>query len=94
MAQLSSDSYSLWLKPPVGPLYIKLEREISAQAKEHNGPPFEPHVTLLGGIEGEQQAVLGTAKTLADKLKVRNPVRRAVFVADCATTPIGLCLLA
>lgn len=69
MSQLS-DSYSLWLKLPAGPVYKKLEQEIAAQAKEHSSPLFEPHVTLLGGIEGDKDKVLESAKGLAEMLKV------------------------
>lgn len=63
-------AYSLWLKPAAGaPLYQKLAQEIAAQAKEHSSPAFEPHVTLLGGIDGDQDSVLATATSLAAKLQ-------------------------
>lgn len=69
-SRVMSGHYSLWLKPPDGPTCSKLAQEIAAQAKEYSGPLFEPHVTLLGGIDGEEDAVLEKARSLAGKLKV------------------------
>lgn len=69
----SKQSFSLWLKPPAGSaLYKKLAQEVATQAKAcpSAAPLFEPHVTLLGGIQGERDSVLATAKGLAAKLKV------------------------
>lgn len=65
-----ADSWSLWLKPPPGPTAKKLAQEVAAQAKAFGGPLFEPHVTLLGGIGGEESHVLEAAKQLAGQLKV------------------------
>lgn len=67
---IMSGDYSLWLKPPAGPTCSKLAQEVAAQAKEFGGPSFEPHVTLLGGVDGDQDTVLEKASSLAGKLKV------------------------
>lgn len=48
---------------------------------------FTPHVTLLGGIEGTQRAVLDTAKDLADELQVSGvkPVNVAAIADGMAS---------
>jgi len=65
-----SESYSLWFKPPAGPLAVQLVQEVAAQAKDFGGPLFEPHVTLLGGISCDRDNALATSQQLANKLKV------------------------
>lgn len=42
--------YSLWLRP-FGNLAFSLQRRIEKLSREHNTPIFEPHVTLLGGLD-------------------------------------------
>eukprot|EP00878_Enallax_costatus_P008373 GHUV01008752.1.p1 GENE.GHUV01008752.1~~GHUV01008752.1.p1 ORF type:complete len:214 (+),score=46.03 GHUV01008752.1:126-767(+) len=63
-----SESYSLWIKPS-GRVFDTLSREVAAQAAEYNAPLFEPHVTLLGGLEGDKQQVMQASQELAGKLK-------------------------
>jgi hypothetical protein len=65
-------SYSLWLsvRPQSLPVHKQLSAEIATQAKEHGAPLFEPHVTLLGGIHGELDAIAATAAQLAASTKV------------------------
>lgn len=65
-----ADSYSLWLKVP-GQIGDKLSREIASQAAEYNAPLFEPHVTLLGGIGGDQDTVLQASRELAGQIQVK-----------------------
>lgn len=53
-----------------GALYDRLAAEIKYQASTHDGPVFEPHVTLLGGIEEEEAHVVTMAADLAQELVV------------------------
>jgi len=47
-------SYSIWLIPPKGNLQIRLSHYISELADIWNGPTFVPHVTLVGGLPGDE----------------------------------------
>lgn len=60
-------SYSLWITPPLGISKI-LQNIIDHLAVEFKGERFEPHLTLLGEIEGEESEVLDKAKKLAGDL--------------------------
>lgn len=60
--------YSLWLLLPeeARSRYAAL---IETLSREHGTPRFEPHITLLGGLQGEEE-VLGTlARDLARRLE-------------------------
>jgi len=61
-------SYHLWVKPS-GEAYTRLAVLIQDLAKEIKGPVFEPHVTLLGNVTGEEQALIGQTKKLATALE-------------------------
>lgn len=56
----------LWLVPAAGTTaHRQVQATITQLAAEHeDAPVFEPHVTLVGGIDGER-AALQTAQTLA-----------------------------
>ena len=57
-----------------GRLQERLQQEISYLAENHQGPVFEPHVTLLPGFEAaSDEAAVEAAKKLADRLKVSQP---------------------
>ena len=47
-------SYSIWLIPPKGNLQIRLSDYISELAEIWIGPTFVPHVTLVGGVPGDE----------------------------------------
>jgi putative hydrolase of the HAD superfamily len=59
---------SLWLVP-AGELHGRLSRVIAALSERHGTTPFEPHVTLLGGIETTGEASLSGAHRLAARLR-------------------------
>lgn len=62
-----SKGYTLWLMPK-GQLYEKLKALIKKLANENNGPAFEPHVTLLGGIElSEEEVIKRTTQLVKDQ---------------------------
>jgi 2'-5' RNA ligase len=61
--------YSLWLVPNTqSELYAELARCINDMAEASGGPAFVPHATLLGGIEGDADAVLNKCARLAQIL--------------------------
>ena len=47
----------------------KLDRELSAVigelSKQYGFPPFEPHITVIGDLEGEKDVLLAAAEDLA-----------------------------
>jgi 2'-5' RNA ligase len=55
---------SLWLMPEGG-VGDRLRVLIRDLARRHRTPPFLPHLTLLGGIPGPEEAVLSRAASLA-----------------------------
>jgi len=55
--------YSLWLMP-TGDVYVRLAEIISHLSKEYNTPQFEPHITLIGEIEGSEQEIMSKTKQL------------------------------
>lgn len=62
-------SYSLWLMPR-GISKVQLQKEIDVQARQYNAPRFAPHVTLLGGIGGEEDAIAAKTAELAGSIQV------------------------
>lgn len=56
--------YSLWLMPE-GVVYTRFLEIINQLAEEFSAPVFEPHVTLLGGIEGVEEDILSKTQKLA-----------------------------
>jgi hypothetical protein len=55
---------SFWLLPQ-GSEYERLAARIHALATLHGSTPFPPHVTLLGGIRGDETAILTAAGRFA-----------------------------
>lgn len=69
LAATMSENYSIWIKPS-GYMYNKLQQEIATQAKEYGAPLFEPHVTLLPDIQGDEEQIIATMQQLAQETKV------------------------
>jgi len=59
---------SLWLVPPPA-LHDRLAATIATLASRHGTASFEPHVTLLGGLEGREETLLSKARALAERLR-------------------------
>lgn len=57
-----------WLRS--GILAQQLQQQINQVAEEFGAPAFEPHVTLLGGVQRPEAEVLTVAADLAARLKV------------------------
>ena len=58
---------SIWLVP-TGEVYERFDALISSLSRRCGTPPFEPHVTLLGGLSGPEAAVLSRAEQLSGSL--------------------------
>jgi 2'-5' RNA ligase len=67
MSERSSRVYSLWLVPAAGSsARRRLQATITELAAGHeDAPVFEPHVTVIGGIDGERAALEETTRALA-----------------------------
>ncbi len=60
--------YSLWLMPS-GDVYDKLTEIISRLSKMYSTPVFEPHITLIGGIEVSEEEIISKTSELASIIK-------------------------
>ncbi len=61
-------SFHLWLMP-TGGTCERLADVINQLSQKHGGPLFEPHVTLLGGMEGEEEEICQKTMRLAQGLR-------------------------
>lgn len=69
----ASKTYSLWLMPPSGSgVAQRLRAEISTLQDQAAGAAFEPHVTLIGGLQASESAIVDAARSLAASLQVRH----------------------
>jgi 2'-5' RNA ligase len=60
-------TYYLWLEP-TGKTYELLATTIAHLSQEHGGPLFDPHVTLLGDIAGQEGTLIQKTEKLAHAL--------------------------
>ncbi|MDZ7692406.1 MAG: 2'-5' RNA ligase family protein [Balneolaceae bacterium] len=63
----NKQTYSLWLRP-FGDIAYSLRQRIKKLSAKHNTPVFEPHVTLLGGLEQGVTELIQLTDTLAGAL--------------------------
>jgi hypothetical protein len=56
-------TYHLWLKP-TGASYEVLAELVGDLAKKLSAPVFEPHVTLLGHLDGSERDYIQRARKL------------------------------
>lgn len=59
---------ALWLMPEE-PIFGLLTGRIAALSREFSTPPFDPHITLLAGIELPEEESLARCSSLAIRLK-------------------------
>lgn len=59
--------YSLWIRP-FGDTAFRLQQRIKELGETYNAPVFEPHVTLLGGLERGKTELVQLTDTLAGSL--------------------------
>jgi 2'-5' RNA ligase len=60
-------TYHLWLKP-TGASYEVLAELVGDLAKKLSAPVFEPHVTLLGHLDGSERDHIQRARELGERL--------------------------
>ena len=85
MTERSNRIYSLWLIPGVDTtVYRRLKTTITELAAEHeDAPVFEPHITVVGGIDSERTVLKETTQTLANQT---DPLTVAVEGVRWSTT--------
>ncbi len=64
----SAHAYSIWLKP-AGEVRAGLAGIISRLSREYSTPLFEPHVTLIGGLTGQEEELIAQTRQLAGQLR-------------------------
>lgn len=67
MSERERRRYALWLAP-AQPQAARLEALIAELSERHRTPAFVPHVTLLGGIAGDELDLAHRVRQLADRL--------------------------
>lgn len=97
MTKVESKGYTLWLQPD-GEVYKRFAELILKLAKSYNGPIFQPHVTLLGGIEQQEEQVLERTRQLSvgknpftvtlEDINYENYYFRTLFVRAALTEPL------
>ena len=55
--------YSIWIIPPE-PIFGQIKKVIDELSKKYEGPLFEPHMTLLGGIDNDISEIERNIKLL------------------------------
>lgn len=65
---MSNVIHSLWFKP-TGPTFDVLVEVIERYARESGATPFEPHVTLLGNLDGTEPEILRRSEALGRQLR-------------------------
>jgi len=65
---MSAIIYSLWFKP-AGATFDVLAEVIDQFAQEFGHTTFEPHVTLLGNLDGTEEEILRRTELLAKRLQ-------------------------
>ena len=63
----NEQTYSLWLRP-FGDIAHSLRERIKKLSEKYNTPIFEPHVTLLGGLQHGETELTQLTDTLAGAL--------------------------
>ncbi len=61
MIEGAPQGYSLWIIPPA-PVYEKISVLIERFSKRFNTSRFEPHLTLLGGLDGKEEELNNKTK--------------------------------
>jgi 2'-5' RNA ligase len=98
MSGSSNRTYSFW---PVPGVEMTAHRQLRAAITElaervEDAPVFEPHVTVIGGIDGERGALEETTRTLADRtipLELTfDGVRWSTTRHQCVFLPVTLTL--
>ncbi len=89
--------YSIWLRP-TGTVGEELAREIEQLSREFAAPLFPPHVTLIGGLNDDEDTLRARTRELAAQLQpfpvqlgavdYLNEFHRALFVRVLKTAAV------
>jgi 2'-5' RNA ligase len=60
--------YSLWIMPS-GEVYAELNNIILGLSQRYNSPLFKPHITLTGGLFGDEKDLIEKTRNLANNVK-------------------------
>jgi len=63
-----AQGYYIWLMPS-GSAYDRLRALILKLSKEYSTPLFEPHITVIGGMIGQEDAIVAKTAELASFVK-------------------------
>lgn len=63
-----TNTYSLWLKP-TGSIYQALTKIIKNLSNKYSAPIFEPHVTLIGGVNDSENNIIKKTLRLINSVK-------------------------
>lgn len=66
--EIITTGYSIWLEPE-GEIRERLKGVIRSLSDGHGTPLFDPHVTLVGGLEGSEDEVGRHTESLANRIK-------------------------
>jgi 2'-5' RNA ligase len=64
----NAHAYSIWLKP-TGEVRAELAGIISRLSREYSTPLFEPHVTLIGQLNGQEEELIAQTRQLAGQVR-------------------------
>lgn len=80
-----SEEYSVWLLPNRGTdAYQQLDETIEKYAQLYeDAPRFDPHITVVGGIEGNKSVLEENIRSLA---KEQDPFDAEFIKVQCSTT--------
>ena len=84
-------TFHLWLVP-TGTAYDRLAGVLSDLSARYRGPAFDPHLTLLGRLEGEEEPFLDRTKQLARALhpfeiRLKEPAYESLYFR-CLFLPV------
>ena len=65
---MGAPTYHCWFKPS-GKAYAILSRTIRDLAHELDAPVFEPHISLIGNLEGTEEQLIERTRELAGRLE-------------------------
>ena len=63
-----AEVYSVWFIPE-DEMYMKLNSTIRQLSRPYSTPEFEPHVTVIGTLTGEEQTLIAKLEDLAATMK-------------------------
>ena len=75
----ASTGYSIWLMPS-GQVRDELSKTISHLSNQYATPVFQPHVTLLGDLAGNEAEISSQVQQLASRLR---PFQITLTTVDC-----------